>query len=148
MNNNNKKFPSFGEWSIQKEKENGMLVFLDKGGKFLETQHSLAILTHNCDIKIDSQVVDGEYRWLLIEVSPKGSLDTETFERDPNAPVVCLKTEYESTHPNTLFSTAKNSGRLMGANLELGQFKTYIAEKGLKSRNITEEEYNDPNYVF
>lgn len=108
-----KNVPSFGEWSVQKESEQGILVFRDKGGKFLETQHNLAILTHNFDIKIDSQVVDGEYRWLLIEVSPMGSLDRETFERDPTAPAVCLKTEYKSTHPNTLFSTAKNSRALM-----------------------------------
>lgn len=150
-NMNMKQFPSFGEWLIQQEKEKGILVFLDKGSKFDKTQHSLAILTDDCDIKVDSQLVDGEYRWLLIEVSPKGSLDRETYERDPDAPVCCVKSPYDTTHPDTLFNTTKYHMTLMKALIREHNgkpSKTYTVKDGLLSSEITEEEYNDPNYVF
>ena len=145
----NGRFPSFGEWQIEKEREKGILVFLDKGEKFRKTQNNLSLLTDDCDIKISSQVKDGEYRWLLIEVSPKGSLDRETFERDPNAPVCCVKTEYETTHPNTLFDTAKNARCLLQVHSrDYKRKKVFIVERGLRSCHLNEAEYNDPDYCW
>ena len=144
----NGRFPSFGEWQIEKEREKGILVFLDKGEKFRTTQHNLALLTDDCDIKISSQVKDGEYRWLLIEVSPKGSLDRETFERDPNAPICGIKTEYELTPPITLFNTAKSARNLLHGYSDFKKEKTFIVKRGLHSRHLNEAEYNDPDYCW
>lgn len=125
----------------------GILVFEDKGKKFIGEQHGLKNLINDCDIKVGTQDKNGKPVALTVEVSEAGTLDRDTFERKKETPVVCEKMNYEKTSPLNLFDKVLNLTYVLGSNKRKGINEQYMIDKGLYPETITESEYKNIDYI-
>ena len=126
----------------------GILVFEDKGKKFVKQEHALKNLTSDCDIKVSTQDKQGKPVALTVEVSQAGTLDRDTFERKEGAPVVCEKMSYEKSSPMNFFGTAKELTYILKSNVKKGINKQFYAENGLFSDKISEADYHNIDFVL
>lgn len=125
----------------------GILVFEDKGKKFVREKHGLTNLISDCDIKVGTQDKNGKPIALTVEVSEAGSLDRDTFERKEDAPVVCKKMNYEETSPKNLFDKVRGLKSVLKSNIRKGIDKKYYMQDGYGSQSISEAEYKNVDYI-
>lgn len=126
----------------------GILVFEDKGKKFIKQEHALKNLTEDCDIKVSTQDKQGKPVALTVEVSQAGTLDRDTFERKEGAPVVCEKMSYEKSSPMNLFGRTKGLTSVLKSNIEDGINKKFYARNGIFSNEISEADYHNIDFVL
>lgn len=126
----------------------GILVFEDKGRKFIDEKHALKNLTSDCDIKVSTQDKQGKPVALTVEVSQAGTLDRDTFERKEGAPVVCEKMSYEKSSPMNLFGRTRKLTYILKGNIDNNIGKQFYAMNGSKKSEISEADYHNIDFVL
>lgn len=127
----------------------GIVVFDDKGKKFIGERHSLTNLTKDYDIIVGTQDKEGKPVSLTVEVSQAGTIDRDTFERKSDAPAMCEKMNYEKLSPRSLFGITMNLVYILKNNLEEGKTgKNYYVKSGFARKEISEADYHNIDFVM